>query len=359
MGSAVAAGPSPPGVRRHVDVDAQPAQPLEDRGEPAVAAVQDPVELLDQRRVRRVGEVGEQVHARARVPGADLDAAHQRRARTRRRPQRPRPTPRWCRGRSARRRRALLRGRAHQLRRGLGAVGGPRVGMEVDAHEPQPRSPGGLTRPAGGRRTASPAAAGRRSTRRAGSSRRAAAASPRPAAAPSTASAHGLAGEHGPVESSSDELVDTTHSGTDLAPIRTRAGGWPSPTSRPGSLRRCPRTARPRPVPAPRRPRTRRPGRRARWCPTARHRRPRPPRPATTPKSVTRPARAHRPRQVRREAAAADQVLGERVVRRLLRTPQRRDLAVLRAGPAAPSRRVTGDGQRGQPATRRHATTVQ
>ena len=95
----------------HVDVDAEVAQPLEGRRQPGVAAVQDPLQLAGQRRVGRVGQVGEQVDAvagegaarpRCRAPGP-------RRARRPRR--RPPPSPRWCRGRSARGRRSPRRAR--------------------------------------------------------------------------------------------------------------------------------------------------------------------------------------------------------------------------------------------------------
>ena len=69
----------------------------------------------------------------------------------------------------------------------------------------------------------------------------------------------------------------------------------------------------------------------------------------TTAKSVTAPARAHRPGQVRREVADGAQVLGERVVRRLARAATAARIgAVLGAGPAAPRPGpATGVGARG------------
>ena len=82
------------------DVDAEPAQPR--RASPAPATARPPStrgQLVGQRRVGRVGQVGEQVHAAAVVAGADLHARHQRDAELRRAPRSPRPSRRRCRGR--------------------------------------------------------------------------------------------------------------------------------------------------------------------------------------------------------------------------------------------------------------------
>ena len=86
---------------------------------------------------------------------------------------------------------------------------------------------------------------------------------------------------------SSDPTVETSHSGIDLGPIRTRAGGGPSPTSRPGSVRGCRRNASRGRYRAPRRSRTRRRDRRARSCPRTHVDAVTRPALPTTPKSVT------------------------------------------------------------------------
>ena len=116
------------------DRDAQLAQLLQDRRHPGAPPVEDLVELLDERRVGRVGQVGQQVDPLALVLGADLDPAHQRQA--------------DLLGRSGRLGPALGRvvvgqpqhvqpgrhRRVHQLRRALRPVAAPRVGVEVDPH---------------------------------------------------------------------------------------------------------------------------------------------------------------------------------------------------------------------------------
>ena len=100
----------------------------------------------------------------------------------------------------------------------------------------------------------------------------------------------GLAGEDRPVEALVRRATSTPPT---AAPPGCRSApatvGWPSPTSRPGSLRSIAGAPRAQAgARAPRRPRTRRPARRARWCPTtqvavAQARRPSP----ATAKSVT------------------------------------------------------------------------
>ena len=64
------------------------------------------------------------------------------------------------------------------------------------------------------------------------------------------------------------------------------------------------------------------------------------------------PARAHRPRQVGREAARAPRCVDERVVRRLGRAPQRRDRRRGRGTTSRRRRRATGGAAAGQPAVR-------
>ncbi len=129
-----------PGQRTHLvdlHLDAERAQPLQRRGQPGVAPVQDPLQLRDQVGMVRVREVGEQVHPGAGVPAADLDAAHQAHGlalgglRGLRPPlggvvvgQPEHVDP----GRA---------GVAHQLGRRRGAVRAIGVGVEVDAHEAQ------------------------------------------------------------------------------------------------------------------------------------------------------------------------------------------------------------------------------
>ena len=229
-----------------------PRSHLEHGGQPGGAAGQDPVQLGDEGRVRRVRQVGEQVHAVAVVLGADLHAADQVDA----------DLPGGALGLGPALRGVVVgqrhhvesggRGGAHQLLRGLRAVAGPRVGVEVDAHaERLGRRRSGLTRAAPDPRTASPAAAARGPTRPAGSSRRGAAGWPRPAAARSTASARGP--RRATTERSSSPsavLTLTAHSGTGWFSIRTRTVGGPSPTSPPGSSCGVPAQRAPSPVPA-------------------------------------------------------------------------------------------------------------
>ena len=123
-----------------VDLDAEPAQPLEDGRQPAVAAGQHPVELVDQRRVGGVGQVGEQVHAAAGEAGADLDPADE-----------GDPGPLGDVGRLVPALGGVVVGQGEdvdalgvrvpdQLRGGVGAVGAVRVGMEVDPHRPTLRA---------------------------------------------------------------------------------------------------------------------------------------------------------------------------------------------------------------------------
>ena len=151
--------------------------------------------------------------------------------------------------------------------------------------------------------------------------------------------------------------VETGHSGTGWPSMRTRTGGGPVARSRRRGRRgERRRTRAPSPMPGSSDDHGRRPARRARWSPSRRSSSPArgSPGPPTTPKSVTRQPGAHRPGQVRREAGRGAQVLGERVVRRLGGPPQRRDRAVVGAGPGTGAglgdrRRAAGAADRAAP----------
>ena len=174
----------------------------------------------------------------------------------------------------------------------------------------------------------------------------------------------GLAGEDRPVEAVVRRTTSTpptaARSGCRSGPARS---GWPSPTSRPGSLRSMPAHRAPSPVPGllGDHEHVDRPVELA----GARHAGGRGPRPvAGRHREVgDRPARAHRPRQVRREAAGRAQVVGERVVRRLGRRgpPQRSGRPSPCTGQRArPSASAVSTSARaaGAPRDQRHGSTV-
>ncbi len=100
--------------------------------------------------VRRVGQVGEQVHARATVAGADLHAADQLDADVVRRRRRLVPAGGGVVVGDGDDVEPGLGGRAHQLGRRLGAVAGAGVGVEVDAHRSWRVTSPGRPRPAEG-----------------------------------------------------------------------------------------------------------------------------------------------------------------------------------------------------------------
>ncbi len=107
----------------------------QDRGQPAVAAVEHPVELGDQAGVVGVRKVGEQVHALAAEPGADLDAAHQRDTDAFGDVDRLRPPLGGVVVGEGEYVHSSVTGVPDQLRGTVGAVGAVRVGMEVDPHD--------------------------------------------------------------------------------------------------------------------------------------------------------------------------------------------------------------------------------
>ena len=203
--------------------------------------------------------------------------------------------------RRARPRRAARISSAGRLR----AVAGPRVGVEVDAHPP---TLGHRSHQAGAgtseRQLDQRRPDGR--TRRAGSSRRAAAASPRPAAAPATASGRR------PRRRTTERSNRSSERGRRHRPQRDGLAVDPDPhgrrpvphLARRGRSCRVPAHRAPRPVPGSSATTSTSTGPSSSLVPETQVivARPRV-RGPTTAKSVTRPARAHRPRQVRREVA--------------------------------------------------------
>ena len=203
------------------ELDPCRAQVGQDRGHPGVAAREHPVQGEDQVRVLGVGQVRQEVHAGVLEAGADLDPGHQVEAERLGRLGRLGPALRRVVVGQRDHVEARLGGRPHHLRRALRAVGGARVGVEVDTH-PHTR----LTRRGAALRTASRPGAGRpeETSRRIQSSRSSSIAE----AGRSTSHSHRPLASPAKTERSkrsSDDAVDTAHRDTDWLPIRTRAVG--------------------------------------------------------------------------------------------------------------------------------------
>jgi hypothetical protein len=112
------------------------AEPFHHAPAAAAPALDDRGALRGQHRVRRVGAVGEQVHAVTRQPAGQLHAGDERQ------PRRQRPGRLGLAGQGVvvgerDHVQPGLPGPAHHLGGRIGAVGGGTVDVEVDAHERQ------------------------------------------------------------------------------------------------------------------------------------------------------------------------------------------------------------------------------